>query len=348
MKNAGPRNAGIFLCRHSPWSSLLGLLDDAKSLALLFVLCAACSACGRECHGEENEGAEDEDDDEYFSVRLSFESDGRYTAEYIDCFIYENAGLRRLLVHERLGPGSKEAVLDFPKCGNIIVAAVANCPFDIDRTAAGRFESLEKLRISSVSDSHICPVMSAVESADTGVREELTLKMELKVLWCRIIIDEISNSSGLRLERPELYLSLCNPEAEVFRTKGFRPTEQQEDTVKTALDTDLGYYDRYPMSELWCYPNDNEVELPGCERTLLNLEFRVRGSFPPGGDGQVEENGEHGTDGNGNGLTGVTEKDGTEIRTVTLSTPLPALERASCTRCRLTIDKDGRLNAKYY
>ena len=295
MEKLRTRNTRYFYFRRSPESGLLVFLLTIQFICLQ---CVACSGIT---------GESDVVDKGY--VRLSFNT-GEIETGWVDILVYGLDGTRELLQYERVEKGGLSTIDTGKVRQGVVVGAVVNFPFSFNLEAAARLESFEKLRIRASDDNPQMPVMSAMASIDRDdIRDSCIC---LQRLWCCICVDEIINCSLTRLESPQLYLSYCNPEAEVFRTKGFRREDIQTDTVRMALPCDLGYYAQYPMSKLWCYPNDNGADEPGCERTVINMEF-----VTPEGK-------------------------------MTASAPLPAITRGCELHCCLSIREDFSLEASFY
>lgn len=323
MMNA-PAVLYTFLLRHSPRSILLQCLF-MLSVVNVVLLNLVFVGCERE-HQRKSEIVEEKEVKD--SLMLSFycdmqENEGESS---LDVFCYEADELRRLISHERIviekscqkGKLPIECKYELREAG-MIVAAVLNCPFRFKDDALQLFTALESIRFKSSYDNPLKPIMSAIsEIHPTKEKGHIKLHLHLTRLWSRIVITEIHNDSGVRLEDPVLYLSACNSEAELFRTQGFRASIQSEDSIRVPLPHDIGKYSQYPNIQLWAYPNDSEAELPGCERTILNMEF----------------------------LMHLDKEEGTHIHST--SCKLPALRRNSSISCTINIDKEGEMQCGFY
>lgn len=265
-----------------PRSVLLRDLLMVFTVLLSQVLCS----CGRErCENTDSPALETSD-----SVSLSFNFQSFTTARprTLDIFTYQADGLRKLLEHKHIelneaatpihvctaeeGSFLCSLKLRYPE-GGLTLAAIADCPFAFNEKALGSFDAMERIRFRAEDDNPSRPIMSAMGE----LQEKGNLELTLRPLWSRIIVSEINNETGFLLENPVLYLYPCNPEAELFRSDGFRAIEQSPDTLRLRLPCDLGLYSQYPEAELFTYPNDSLEDVPGCEMSVLHLECDVAG-----------------------------------------------------------------------
>ncbi|MBO4264122.1 MAG: hypothetical protein J5871_05535 [Bacteroidales bacterium] len=155
------------------------------------------------------------------------------------------------------------------------IAAIANCPFDLNESAIRRYETLERLEIGFRDDAPQAPVQSGVAGVAAGGQADI----RLTPLRCRITLAEVENRLGgyTLLESPRLYLLDANASAEVLRTEGFRPSALLQRPVTLPLPCDIGLFARYPDATLTCFPNDSPLPGAGTPSTQLVLECEVQG-----------------------------------------------------------------------
>ena len=207
--------------------------------------------------------------------------------ERADIFIYSDSD-RTLCEHLRLLPadGSCKSVELWE--GDYTAVAICNADVDFNDEALHGFDSMELLTFRRGDDDNPdWPLSSAVAPFCAGD----SIGLCPAPLRCTIIINDITNNiagrySGTegvtwdytRLEDPKVRLEDINPEAEILRTAGFRPSETGICGPTAALPCDVGLFTQYPGTRLLCFPNDSEEAGPGTPRTSLVLECRIRGS----------------------------------------------------------------------
>ena len=75
------------------------------------------------------------------------------------------------------------------------------------------------------------------------------------------------------------FLENLNPDAEVLREGGFRPSSIIETGAKTSLPYDIGVFAQHPETEVFCYPNDSSEATIGTPGTKLVLECEIKGEI---------------------------------------------------------------------
>ena len=206
-----------------------------------------------------------------------------YPVEHCDIFIFEASGLRRLQKHF-LCSGADTTLYGIQ--GDLLVAAIANCPGKFNDKAAERYDLLENFIFPYCEDRPDTPLMSA-----TGLfAEGEALHLELTPLLCRIELSCIE--SYIDIYNMLAYLENVNASAEPLRQNGFVPSSMLNSYAFCDDDSDImrvpsmlwttvppprnWRYDYRPGISLYCYPNEGD-DGPGSPASEIVLEAESEG-----------------------------------------------------------------------
>ena len=264
-----------FFNRRPPRSNLLHLLL-LFSLLILFPACLV-SSCSRD--NPEGSGGLDAVevalDSSRFTVRLRVLdniADDAPEIKSLDILMFDSDGMKNLLAKRRYET-VPDSIVFYGKGSGRIVVAVANAPGGLKHNELERFDGAEQLRFAFVEDNPLAPVMGGFCTLEAGCTGSLTLTP----LLARVRLGEVSNKMKgyVRMENPRLFLENLNPDAEVLREGGFRPSSIIETGAKTSLPYDIGVFAQHPETEVFCYPNDSQQTSVGTPPTRVVLECEI-------------------------------------------------------------------------
>lgn len=190
-----------------------------------------------------------------------------------DLFVYSPNGQKEC--HMSFSGESDIHTLDLTP-GEKQIVAIVNSPYTFTEPATAKIESLEQIRFKFKDDSPEHPAMSG--SAGCIVGEDTYIIIDVTPLLCSIELTEVNNNltSYRLLENPRIRLTGINPEAEIMRASGFRPSGSGCDGEPAALPCDVGFYSQYPGTTLYCYPDETPENMIGTDRTELIFECEIQ------------------------------------------------------------------------
>ena len=160
-------------------------------------------------------------------------------------------------------PGEKEIV------------AIAGSPKKLNSTALSKLSYIRKILFAYEEDNPQAPILTARGKSSEGVCE-----LNLRELFCSVVIESISNALNdyVLLEEPKLRLINVNAQICPFTPDGEHFPSETIDSPSVNLPYDIGYYPQNLDITLYSYPNSNDEEVLGPERTYLELSCTIEGS----------------------------------------------------------------------
>lgn len=237
-------------------------------------------------------------------VNITLKAEHHYpfdiTIRKTDLFIYDSEGTREMISHCHFECGPEQiprTVRLVGGNGSRIFVAICNFPFEFNLKALKQFDSMLLLSLTFQDENPTAPVLSGyTEYNPCSSGDSPGAVIHLSPMMCTVTLDSASNAlDGYELlENPRVYLSGCNPEAELLREKDFRPKEELEEDYPVRLPFDIGFYTQNPGTRLFCYPNDTPEDILGVLRTRIVFECGIEGkscsfteTLPPFGRGSI-------------------------------------------------------------
>lgn len=237
-------------------------------------------------------------------VNITLKAEHHYpfdiTIRETDLFIYDSEGTREMISHRHFNCRPEQIPPTVRLAGGSrsrIFVAICNFPYNFNMKALRQFDSMLLLSLMFQDEDPSAPVLSGfAEYNPCSSGDSPGTVIHLSPLMCTVTLDSVSNALdgyGL-LENPQVYLSGCNPEAELLREKDFRPKEELEEDYPVRLPYDIGFYTQNPGTRLFCYPNDTPEDILGVSRTRIVFECAINGAacrfsetLPPFGRGSI-------------------------------------------------------------
>jgi len=234
---------------------------------------AMVPACVRECPAAYFQAPETAD-----SLLVCLNFPGSAAVRTVDLLIWRDTLDRPLSAHARTG---RTGAFKLPgPGGGCLVAAIANCPYELNTAALAHYESAELLTMLYRDEDPEYPLLSAVARSEGD-----TAALTLRPLLCPVKLRSIANGTGRLLRNPSVTLTHVNASAEMLRFSGFRPSETVDSPASVAhpemmrarLPYDLGEGTLFPSLTLYTYPDDAAPGLGSLPAELV-LTATVDGS----------------------------------------------------------------------
>ena len=204
------------------------------------------------------------------TVRIVVNKSAGSTITRTDLFVFTAAGQQECHLCFTDSSDTHRAALTQ---GEKQIVAIVNSPYILNGQSTSKIESLEQLVFQFKDDSPGHPAMSG---STTCVISPGTVSVEVPItqLMCSVVLTDISNNlTHYRLlENPRISLTAINPEAEIMRVNGFRPSGMARDGEAVALPCDVGFYTQYPGTVLHCYPDETPDAKPRKDGMIKYVE----------------------------------------------------------------------------
>lgn len=274
---------------------------------LLFIILAIAVSCSRIASDNQQSASEEESvpaNTDSIEVNISLKAEHHYPFDIsirrTDIFIYDSEGTREMKSHHHFDCGPEQIPQTFRLAGgngSRIFVAICNFPFEFNLKALKQFDSMLLLSLMFQDEDPSEPVMSGYVECNPGsIGDSPGIVIHLSPIMCTVILDSVSNAlDGYELlEKPRVFLSGRNPEAELLKEKDFRPKEELEEDNPAKLPYDIGFYTQNPGIHLFCYPNDTPEDILGVSRSRIVFECGIEGkscsfteTLPPFGRGSI-------------------------------------------------------------